>query len=54
MKTYFWQDLPYEIQNDLFVTLSEKTGSNEVADDYINRNNTLKTLGEWEETIENY
>ena len=51
MKTYYWQDLPQEIKDDFWAAMH---GNDEEKDDYINRNNTAKTLGDWEREVEYY
>jgi len=50
-KTYYWQDLPQEIKDDFWAAMN---GDEETKDDYINRNNSAKTLGEWEKEVDDY
>lgn len=54
MKKYFWQDLPREIMEDWWqeMTQNDDSFSEEQIDDYINRNNFARTLGEWENFVE--
>lgn len=57
MKKYFWQDLPQEIREDWWQEMTQNDNSfseeqEERIDDYINRNNFARTLGEWENFIE--
>ena len=51
MKTYYWQDLPQEIKDDFWAAMNS---NDEEKNDYINRNNTAKTLGEWEKEVDDY
>jgi hypothetical protein len=45
---YYWEQLPSELQAEWFTVLSDSVGDDEVIDDRINRENTPKTLGQWE------
>ena len=51
MKTYYWQDLPQEIKDDFWAAMN---GNDEEKNEHINCNNSAKTLGEWENEIEDY
>ena len=48
---YYWEQLPCALQAEWCTVLSDVFGLDEVIDDRINRENTPKTLGEWEEWV---
>jgi hypothetical protein len=48
---YYWDQLPGELQQEWHGVLADEFDLDEVVDDLINRGNSPKTLGEWEEWV---
>jgi hypothetical protein len=48
---YYWEQLPSAIQEEWRTVLCDEFDLIEVVADLINRENTPKTLGEWEEWV---
>jgi hypothetical protein len=48
---YYWDQIPSELQQEWHGVLADEFDLGEVVDDLINRENTPKTLCEWEEWV---
>jgi hypothetical protein len=50
-QVYYWDQVPSEFQQEWHGVLADAFNLDEVVDDLINRENTPKTLCEWEEWV---
>lgn len=51
IKKYYFQELPKEIQSELWEIALKEIKNEESVDDYINRNNFYMSIPEWYEMI---